>query len=247
MNDAKIPRQLMTTFDRLDIDVIKQRLWTACDRILQSRIIHAKTNSSNITTFEHLADGTRIDFRQNAADVSIHVNPSDNLRWMKMKEPGSSPIQTQKECLEILRRWISHLSLPLHRMDYNSIDESPQAAAAYKAGRIFQTCAPTVDARVTMNCPNPYRWKSERIAMGPGQPVYIADEIAETLFDDIPSTVRLTERSSLGYEFGPPDQITVSAPEINDPLERMAILASVAHVRNPVVTLGGNRPKKSIV
>ena len=246
MNDPKIPRQLMTTFDQIDLDAMLLRLENVKNRIESSKFELSQISTTEMAIFTH-SDTTQISFRQEGPSICMHAYSNGRMRWMKVTEKCDLPITSHEECLAIIDQWISHIGLPLHFMEYNNPEEYPQTLAARKAARIFQTCTPTIGGFVHMECPNPYNWDdTKRISMGPDRFVYLNNDLADEIFSEIPSTIQLTEMASIGYRFTAPDRIQIDAAEINDPIERMQVLGSVAHITNPIVTKSGNRVRRSI-
>jgi len=246
MKDTRTPEMLMSMLDRWDMENIARRLQHVRFLMKTASNFHYEEGRSEIS----LRSDSILTFSQSINGTKMYCPDHDGIRWLKMSEfacEDTPTVKTLDGCLAVIDRWLSHLSLPLHFLSTAGSYESklagmPAYDMAMEAGRIAQVHRPVPEAHVVMPLPNPYHWE-DRISIGPGKKVYLNDQLAAELYQDIPSTIELTFQDSLGYEFSEPEENIFAIGEINDPIERMQILGSVSHVKHPIVTEKGNPVK----
>lgn len=246
MKDARTPELLMSHLDRWDMESISQRLQRVRLLIEVANNFHIREGHSEIS----LGPDAIITFSQSVNGTKMDCPDHDGIRWLKMSEfacEDTPTVKTLDGCLAVIDRWLSHLSLPLHFLSTAGSYESklagmPAYDMAMEAGRIAQVHRPVPEAHVVMPLPNPYHWE-DRISIGPGRQIYLDNQLAAELYKDIPSTIELSFRESLGYDFNMPTGQVFAIGEIDNPIDRMRIISSTAHVKHPLVTKKGNPVK----
>ena len=240
MKDARNPEMLMSHLDRIDMETISQRLQRVRILIEAANNFHLREGHSEIS----LGPDAILTFSQSVNGTKMNCPDYDGIRWLKMSEfacENTPSVETLDGCLAVIDRWLSHLSLPLHFLSTSGnyerrLETMPAYDMAMEAGRIAQVHRPAPEAHVVMPLPNPYHWENPRISIGPGRQIYLNDQLAAELYKDIPSTIELSFRESLGYDFNKPAEHVFAIGEINNPIDRMRTISSTAHVKHPLVT-----------